>query len=99
MERKRLFSALTSTFLLFAALLALSSGQPQATVAAPTYTTGSQAKTLLEPTAAALAGTYAPPRDLVALTQRLRLGGNGSVPEMVNSTPPNYPVGTRHEFN
>jgi hypothetical protein len=100
MERKRFFSVLASTSLLLLALLALSSGGPQATAAAPAYTTiSSQAPTLLDQTAAALAGTYAPPRDLVALTQRLRLGGNGSVPQMVNSTPPNYPVGTRHEFN
>ncbi len=53
---------------------------------------------LTEQTAGALASTGAPVRDLAALTQRLKLGGVGSVPQTVNSRPPNYAVGTRHKF-
>ncbi|MDQ3929268.1 MAG: immune inhibitor A [Chloroflexota bacterium] len=107
MHRTRFFYALSSALLLLLGLLALSSGEPQATSATSLYTTITsqlphrllQAPSPLEQTAAALAGTYSPPRDLVSLTLRLRLGGNGSVPQTVNSTPPNYAVGTKQVFN
>ncbi|HEY0071844.1 MAG TPA: hypothetical protein VGE04_17935, partial [Chloroflexia bacterium] len=107
MNPRRFFSALAGTFLLFSALLVLSSGTSQANAAAPTYTTigAGRAHSLpsapspLEQTRAALAGTYSPPRDLVSLTQRLRLGGSGVVPQVVNSVPPSYTVGTKQQFN
>lgn len=106
MSRKRFFFTLAGTIMLFALLVVLSSGTPHASAASPFYTTigTEQSHTLpgapspLEQNAAALADTYSPPRDLVALAQRLRLGGNGSVPQFVNSTPPSYTVGTRHQF-
>lgn len=107
MHRRRFFSTLAGTFLLFSAMLALNSGDFGARAAAPSHAaigsriphSQSNAPSPLEQTAAALAGTYAPPRDLVSLTQRLKLGGNGNVPRVVNSSPPDYDVGTRHEFN
>lgn len=49
-------------------------------------------------TAAILAGTDAPGRDLAALTLRLKLHGVGSIPSVVNASTPNYPAGTRHSF-
>lgn len=107
MHRTRSFLALAGICLLCSAVLALSGGTPQAGAAAPAYTTINTgpwhapfaAPGPLEQTAAALAGTYAPPRDLVSLTLRLKLGGNGNVPQVVNGVPPSYTVGTRHEFN
>jgi immune inhibitor A len=53
----------------------------------------------LTQTASLLAGTDAPGRDLITLTQRLRLKSNEPIPSVVNTTPPNYTVGTRHVFN
>ena len=50
-------------------------------------------------TASLLANTDPPGRDLITLTQRLRLKNNEPIPQVVNLTPPNYPVGTRHLFN
>ena len=49
-------------------------------------------------TARLLAEVNAPGRDLIALTRRLKLGGRGDIPTVVNSTRPDYPVGTRHTF-
>ena len=49
-------------------------------------------------TASILAGVDAPGRDLVSLTLRLKLGGIGSVPLVVNPTSPDYPPGARHSF-
>ncbi|MEA2574711.1 MAG: hypothetical protein QOH93_2009 [Chloroflexia bacterium] len=93
MHRTRFFSTLAAIFLLVGLVVALSQVQTRAGAASPKY-----APSPLEQTAAALAGTSSPPRDLVALTLRLRLGGNGNVPAVVNNIPPNYAVGTRHEF-
>ena len=45
-----------------------------------------------------LATVEAPGRDLVAITQRLRLHSTAPVAATVNSTPPNYPPGTRQQF-
>ena len=49
-------------------------------------------------TARLLADLDAPGRDLIALTRRLKLGGRGDIPTVVNPTRPNYTVGTRHTF-
>ena len=49
-------------------------------------------------TAATLVAIDAPGRDLVALTQRLKLHGTGSIPMVVNAATPNYVTGTRHSF-
>jgi hypothetical protein len=49
-------------------------------------------------TASILAAVDAPGRDLPAITKRLRLRGSSTVPETVNAAPPNYAVGTRHQF-
>lgn len=46
-----------------------------------------------------LAYVDAPGRDLVALTQRLKLHSGAPVDSVVNATPPNYPAGTRQQFN
>lgn len=53
----------------------------------------------LTQTATLLANTDPPGRDLITLTQRLRLKSSEPIPSVVNATPPNYPVGTRHVFN
>ena len=53
----------------------------------------------LTQTASLLAGTDAPGRDLITLTQRLRLKSNEPIPDVVNAVSPNYTVGTRHIFN
>ena len=53
----------------------------------------------LTQTAFLLANTDAPGRDLIALTQRLRLKNDDPIPGIVNAVPPNYSVGTRHIFN
>lgn len=50
-------------------------------------------------TANLLSTVEAPGRDLISITQRVKLGGNASVPRMVNPTTPDYAVGTRHTFN
>lgn len=49
-------------------------------------------------TANTLASVNAPGRDLIALTQRLRLKDGSSIPTVVNATTPDYPVGTQHQF-
>ena len=54
--------------------------------------------TLERSTAKALAALDAPGRDLISLTQRLKLGGSGSIPLVVNAGTPNYAVGTRQPF-
>lgn len=50
-------------------------------------------------TALRLANTNVPGRDLLALTQRLKLHGTPVAPGSLNSQPPNYAVGTRQQFN
>src|SRR6476659_3583492 len=49
-------------------------------------------------TASVLASVDAPGRDLISITRRLKLHGTGTVPSVVNSTTPNYAVGTRQQF-
>ena len=49
-------------------------------------------------TAQTLALVDAPLRDLISITQRLKLGGNTTIPAVVNPTSPNYPVGTNQQF-
>ncbi len=61
------------------------------TPASPTFS--------LTQTASLLADTDAPGRDLITLTQRLRLKDDTPIPSVVNATPPNYDVGTKHTFN
>lgn len=56
------------------------------------------APSLLEHTATTLATTGSPVRDLVMLTERLKLKGIGNVPTVVNSRPPNYAVGSKQPF-
>ncbi|MFL5732829.1 MAG: hypothetical protein ACJ78Q_06475 [Chloroflexia bacterium] len=50
-------------------------------------------------TASTLVSVDAPGRDLISITQRLKLHGTGNVPSSVNATTPNYAVGTRQAFN
>jgi immune inhibitor A len=59
---------------------------------------GAPAPPIEQSTAATLVGIDAPGRDLVALTQRLKLRGTGSIPLVVNATTPDYSVSTRHPF-
>jgi hypothetical protein len=49
-------------------------------------------------TAAMLGGIDAPGRDPFSLTLRLKLGGTGSIPPVVNVDTPDYAGGTRHQF-
>src|SRR5437867_7824316 len=49
-------------------------------------------------TATRLESVDAPGRDLIALTQRLKLHGTGDIPLTVNASAPNYPVGARQQF-
>jgi immune inhibitor A len=49
-------------------------------------------------TADILVSEDAPSRDLPALTVRMKMGGAGSIPLVVNATAPNYALGTRHRF-
>ncbi|HYP39023.1 MAG TPA: hypothetical protein VEX13_01560 [Chloroflexia bacterium] len=49
-------------------------------------------------TADILASTDAPGRDIVSLTQRLKLHGTGIIPAVVNPKTPSYMVGTQHQF-
>ena len=53
----------------------------------------------LTQTASLLASTDAPGRDLITLTQRLRLKDDMPIPDVVNAVSPDYTVGTRHTFN
>ena len=50
-------------------------------------------------TANLLATVDSPGRDLISITQRLKLGGTGNIPRTVNAAAPNYALGTRHKFN
>src|SRR5205823_8857078 len=49
-------------------------------------------------TASTLASVDSPGRDLISITQRLKLHGTGNVPSVVNATTPNYAVGARQQF-
>ena len=49
-------------------------------------------------TADILASTDAPGRDIISLTQRLKLHGTGIIPAFVNPKTPDYPVGAQHQF-
>src|SRR5436190_949706 len=48
---------------------------------------------VVNPRTIELLGTDAPGRDLISLTQRLRLKNNTPIPEVVNSVPPDYKAG------
>ncbi len=61
----------------------------------PIITVPSQAA---QRTASLLATVDAPGRDLISITQRIKLHSDAPIPEIVNVTPPNYVVGTRHQF-
>jgi immune inhibitor A len=49
-------------------------------------------------TASTLTSVDAPGRDLISITQRLKLNGVGNIPTTVNSAPPNYAAGSRQQF-
>lgn len=66
-----------------------------AQVAAPAATSEPQA---LARNAQLLSTVDAPGRDLVAITQRLKLHSNTNIPSVVNAVAPNYAVGTQHQF-
>lgn len=53
----------------------------------------------LAATAYRLANTDAPARDLISLTQRLKLKSSEPIPLIVNPTAPDYRVGDAHIFN
>lgn len=69
-----------------------------APVSSPADNVAPQPLTITQ-TAALLANTDPPGRDLITLTQRLKLKNNDPIPTIVNTTSPNYPVGTKHIFN
>src|SRR4051794_1104912 len=48
--------------------------------------------------ASTLSSVDAPGRDLISITQRLKLHGAGNIPTTVNATQPNYAVGSRQRF-
>ena len=101
MTKPRPLAALLPLVLIYAVILVLSATAPVkvtdlAAQQAPTNPVAPQA--LLDQTASSLANTGSPVRDLVSLTLRLKLGGVGSVPRVVNSQPPNYAVGSKQGF-
>lgn len=107
MSRSRLVSALLTILAAFAAGMGLVSASPDRGanyVARPSEgifpqpIPPSNAPGLMERTADALANTASPVRDLVALTERLKLSGLSNVPAVVNARPPNYTVGVRQPF-
>jgi len=49
-------------------------------------------------TANTVASVHAPGRDLVAITQRLKIKDGQPIPRVVNATTPDYPAGTKHQF-
>jgi hypothetical protein len=73
-----------------------------ASVAAPPAATGPSMQPTsqwAQRTADLLAGVDSPGRDLISITQRIKLGGEARIPSLVNATRPDYAVGTRHKFN
>ncbi|MEO8286381.1 MAG: hypothetical protein ABI670_08065 [Chloroflexota bacterium] len=98
---------LAGLMILFAFIIALPvMGQPEAPGSAATDDSGyaglaaplSGSPSVEQQTADLLAGTDAPGRDLISLTQRLRLKSNAPIPETVNAQQPDYKVGARQQF-
>jgi immune inhibitor A len=104
-------NSIAALLLLAGVLFALVVGNNRSLQAEPTYGEsgysglaaplasgeGAPAMTLTQ-TAAVLAATDAPGRDLIALTQKLKLHNRSTIPPVVNATPPNYKVGDSHTF-
>jgi immune inhibitor A len=67
-------------------------------LAAPLAVEAAYQPSLVDTRTVELLGTDAPGRDLVALTQRLRLKSNAPIPSVVNAFPPDYKEGTRQQF-
>src|SRR5919201_6199830 len=102
-------SKLLAALLLFASALvlmaaAISEGtpsQPRSELAMPISGGQGAAPSPGRPaqqTASTLESVDAPGRDLISITQRLKLHGAGNVPLVVNATTPNYAAGTRQQF-